>query len=675
MNTVSPYINRELSWLEFNKRVMMEAVDPDVPLLERLKFLAIFSSNLDEFFMIRVGGLQDQKEAGYSKLDISGCTPEQQLVAISRKAHELTNQRQKIYKTIKSDLEKENIVIAPDIDAELDEIAEAIFNEEIYPVISPVTISSNNPVPFIYNFRLCVYAVIKKNNIIHHSVIILPENLQRIFKVKLDKTYYLFAEDILKRYLQIVYPDYEILDSYCLRVTRNADLTLDEEESDDLLLSIKKFLKSRRKGGICRVEIDGRLPADILEKMSQEMNFDKDDVYVIDDLIDMTSLFAITGAKQELCYPQFNPVMPDGFSADSDIFEKIKKKDLIMYRPFHDFSLVSKMVAAAADDPDVLAIKMTLYRANKNSTILASLSKAVKNGKHVSVVIELKARFDEERNVDWANMLEEAGCIVTYGIAGLKIHAKNLLIVRRENGKVVRYTHMSTGNYNEFTAGIYTDVDYITADEEVGKDCAAMFNYLMGYTDIGTWNRFYLAPNYIKPKILELIDEEIAFAKAGKKARMIVKVNSIIDKLLIDKLIEASCAGVKIDMIVRGVCGIRAGIKGVTENIRVRSIIGRFLEHPRIIYFHAGGKKRVFFSTADWMERNMDRRVELFFEVLKKEPKNFLLNIIDLNMKDNQKTWIQKGAGYEKTKSADDKLCYHDYLINNIEDLHKEAQL
>lgn len=675
MNAVSPYINRELSWLEFNRRVMMEAEDESVPLLERLKFLAIFSSNLDEFFMIRVGGLQDQIEAGYKKLDIAGLDPSQQLEIISRKAHELSDLRQKLYKKVKSDLERENIVIAPAIDDELEEIAEAIFNEEIFPVISPVTLSATNPLPFIYNLRLCLYVLIKKDGVIHHSIIILPENLRRIFRVRLDKTYFIFTEDILKKYLNVVYPDYEVLDSYCLRVTRNADLTLDEEESDDLLIAIKKYLKTRKKGGICRVEIDGRLPSDILNKMADELSFSADDVYVIDDAIDMTALFSIAGERADLCYPPYKPTFPDGYTKDTNIFDFVKKHDVIMYRPFHDFGLVSRMVAAAAADPDVMAIKMTLYRTNKNSTIIESLINAVHNGKHVSVVIELKARFDEERNVDWANTLEEAGCIVTYGISGLKIHAKNLMIVRRENGKVVRYSHMSTGNFNEFTAGIYTDVDYVTADDEVGKDSAAMFNFLMGYTDIGTWNRFYLAPKYIKPKIIELIDEEIAHALAGKKARMIVKVNAIIDKTLIDKLIEASKAGVQIDLIVRGICGLRAGIKGVTENIRVKSIVGRFLEHPRIIYFHAGGKKRVFFSTADWMERNMDRRVELFFEVTKKEGRNVLYNILDLNLRDNQKSWMQKGTEYKKTKSKDDKLDYQDYLTHNINCLFEGADL
>jgi len=673
---VSPYINRELSWLEFNRRVMMEAVDESVPLLERLKFLAIFSSNLDEFFMIRVGGLRDQIEAGYDKLDASGKTPVEQLEQISSKAHELTNLRQQIFAGLKKELENEGIVIAPNLTDNLDDITEAIFNEEIYPVISPVTLSANNPMPFIHNLRLCLYVIIKKDGEVHHSTIILPESLRRMFRVKLDKTYFLFTEDILTKYLHIVYPDYEVLDSYILRVTRNADLTLDEEESDDLLLSIQNYLKSRKKGWICRVETDSRLPQEILGYMAEHLQFSKDDVYIIDDIIDMTSLFSVTGERPDLCYPPFKPVLPEDVDSTADIFEQIKKRDIIMYRPFHDFGIVSRMVAAAADDPDVMAIKMTLYRANKNSTILESLMNAARNGKHVSVVVELKARFDEARNVDWANMLEEAGCIVTYGIAGLKIHAKNLMIVRRESGRVVRYSHMSTGNFNEFTAGIYTDIDYITADEDVGKDSAAMFNLLMGYTDIGSWNRFYLAPKYIKPKLLELIDEEIAFAKAGKEAKMIVKVNAVIDRKIIDKLIEASCAGVKIELIVRGICGIRAGIKGLTENIRVRSIVGRFLEHPRIIYFHAGGKKRVFFSTADWMERNMDRRVEMFFEVTKKEGRNFLLNILDLNLLDNQKTWFQKGTEYFKTKAVKDRLNYQDFMIDNCQKLYtRKAKL
>ncbi len=515
------FINRELSWLEFNRRVLMEAVDEDVPLLERLKFLAIFSSNLDEFFMIRVGGLKDQQEAGYSKVDIAGMTPSEQLEKISETAHELTQLRQEIFTGVKKDLDDNGIVIAPEVDPELDDITEAIFNEEIYPGISPVTLSPANPMPFIYNFRLSVYVVLKKGNKISHSIIILPENIQRAFRVKLDKTYFLFAEDILKQYLHLVFPDYEIVDSYCLRVTRNADLTLDEEGSEDLLVSIKKYLKTRKKGGICRVEIDGRLPSDILDKLAELMQFEKDDVYVIDDVIDMTSLFAVIGEKPELCYTPFKQKLPARYTRKTDIFYVHKKKrDIIMYRPYHDFSFVSDLVKTASTDPDVVAIKMTVYRANKNSTIMESLMTAARNGKHVSVVVELKARFDEERNVDWANMLEEAGCIVTYGIVGLKIHSKNLLVVRKEAGRIVRYSHMSTGNFNEMTAGIYTDVDYITADEEVGKDSAALFNFLMGYTDIAEWKHFYLAPKSLKSKLLDMIDEEIEYAK--KKARRLI---------------------------------------------------------------------------------------------------------------------------------------------------------
>lgn len=666
MSEQTPFINRELSWLEFNRRVLMEAVDPDVPLLEKLKFLAIFSSNLDEFFMIRVGGLKDQQQAGYKKVDIAGMTPDKQLEKISAKAHELTSLRQEIFVDVKKDLKKEGIEIAPEVTPELEDITEAIFNEEIFPAISPVTLSSANPMPFIYNFRLSVYAVLKKGGEIYHSIIILPESLQRIFRVKLDKTYFIFAEDVLKRYLQHVFPDYEIIDSYSLRVTRNADLSLEEEGAEDLLVSIKKYLKTRKKGGICRVEVDGRLPSEILDKMAELMQFEKDDVYVIDNVIDMTSLFAVTGEKPSLCYPPFENKLPDGFTEDTDIFEFIKKKDVIMYRPYHDFSFISKLVERASKDSSVVSIKLTIYRANKNSTIMESLMRAARNGKHVSVVIELKARFDEERNVDWAAMLEEAGCIVTYGIVGLKIHSKNLLIVRKEAGKIVRYSHMSTGNFNEMTAGIYTDIDYVTADDEVGKDSAALFNFLMGYTEIADWKQFYLAPKSIKQTLLDLIDEEIEHAKAGKKAQVVVKVNSVMERLLIEKVIEASKAGVKVDFIVRGICAIQPGLKGLTENITVRSIVGRFLEHPRIVYFHAGGKERLFFSTADWMERNMDRRVELLFEVKKKHGKEFLKAILDENLEDNQKMWFQKGYEYKKDKAKKNKFNHQEHRLNTI---------
>ncbi len=387
--------------------------------------------------------------------------------------------------------------------------------------------------------------------------------------------------------------------------------------------------------------------------LQEHIGFDDEDVYIVDKPLDLTFLFALADGNPDLMYPEHKPFVPYGLTADENIFDRLKERDFIFYRPYHDFGFNSALIRRAAVDDQVLAIKMTLYRANRGSSIVESLSEAARRGKQVCVVIELKARFDEERNVGWAKKLEEAGCIVTYGIPGLKIHSKNLQIIRKEPQGIVRYSYLSTGNFNEATAKIYTDIDYITADETVGKECANLFNLLMGYTDYADWDRISVAPTGLKAKILSLIDYEIENAKAGKKAEMIVKINSLIDKELIMKLHDASRSGVKIEMIIRGICGMTAGVKWLTENIKIRSIIGRFLEHPRIICFYHGGKKRLFISTADWMERNMHSRVEQLFEITDKNAKEFMMTILSSNLKDNTKSWVLEGETYRKLKPAE----------------------
>ncbi|WP_022851797.1 polyphosphate kinase 1 [Limisalsivibrio acetivorans] len=664
------FINREISWLGFNERVLREAEDERVPLLEKLKFLAIFSSNLDEFFMIRVAGLMDQVNAGYTKTDISGHTPEELLHQISDICHKLVKDQQTIFNSVKKECAKHHIVIEPNIEGDLEEIVESIFTEEIMPLVSPVTLSSANPFPFIYNLRHCIFVELEKDGKKHYSIIIIPENLQRVFKVKLHRTYFLTSEEIIAKYLQRVFPGYDVKDSYMLRLTRNADLSVEEEEAEDLLKLIQKKLPARKKGNVVRVEIDKRAPDEVFSILKEHIHFEDEDVYVVDKPLDLTFLFAVSGENKELAYPVYTPYIPYGLKADETIFDRIKERDYIFYRPYHDFALISGLIRVAARDRDVLSIKMTLYRANKGSSIMESLAEAARAGKQVCVVIELKARFDEERNVEWATKLEEAGCIVTYGIAGLKIHSKNLMIVRKEQGRIVRYNHLSTGNYNESTANLYTDIDYLTADDEVGEECANLFNMLMGYTDYVQWKHLYPAPTHIKPKILEFIDNEMEYARKGKKAEVIVKVNSLIDKPLMEKIYDASRAGVKIKMIIRGICGITAGEKGLSENIQVRSIVGRFLEHPRIVYFHNGGKPRVFISTADWMERNMDRRVEQLFEVKDKEASRFLIKILECNLEDNTKAWELRGDVYEKVQPSSKEKpfgCQQDMIDNGIE--------
>jgi polyphosphate kinase len=647
------FINREISWLQFNERVLREAEDDSVPLLEKLKYLAIFSSNLDEFFMIRVAGLYNQIEANYATKDASGHTPRELVTKLSEVAHKLVKEQQKIFRKLIKECAKHHIVIDPEIDGELSDVVDSIFNDEILPIISPVTLSHANPFPFIYNLRQSIFVKLEKDGQTHYSIIIIPENLRRVFKVRLHRTYCLTSEAIITNHLARIYPGYKVVDSYMLRLTRNGDLTVDQDDAGDLLKTIEKKLPSRKKGSVVRVELDKTAPDEVLKFLQEQINFDDEDVYIVNRPLDLTFLFSIIDLNDELVYPEHKPFVPYGLKADEHIFDKLKERDYMFYRPYHDFSFNAALIRRAAIDEQVLAIKMTLYRANKGSSIVESLAEAARRGKQVCVVIELKARFDEERNVGWAKKLEEAGCIVTYGIAGLKIHAKNLLIVRKEPQGIVRYSYLSTGNFNEATAQIYTDIDYITADEEVGRECANLFNTIMGYTEYADWNRLSLAPNHLKRKILSLIDFEIEQAQAGKKAEMIIKVNSLIDNELIMKLHDASRAGVKIDMIIRGVCGMTAGVKGLTENISIRSIVGRFLEHPRILCFHNAGKKRLFISTADWMERNMHNRVEHLFEITDKNGKDFLMTILNSNLKDNVKAWVLEGETYRKLKPAE----------------------
>jgi len=668
--------NRELSWLSFNKRVILQAVDENVPLLEKLKFLAISSSNLDEFFMVRVGGLLDHIAAGYTEKDLSGLTSSQQLKEISAECHNLTSIQSKLYYDLKQRCAEEKIYIEAPIQKNFEWI-ESLFHEEIFPVISPVTLGPANPFPFLANLRLCILVKIKQNDKIYDSLIMIPEMLDRVYNLKKNgRSYYYTVEQIIINFLATIYKGYEIIDSFVFRITRNADLSLQDEEVEDLLILIEKYLDKRQKSNAVRLEVNKPLPQDLKRKFYEFFNITDSHIYELNHPLDLTFLFDISENNEKYYYPGFDPVLPDDVKF-KDLFDYLKTKDLTLYRPYHDFGLIGNFVQQAADDRNVLSIKMTLYRANENSKIIESLAKAAKNGKHVCVVIELKARFDEERNVEWAKRLENAGCIVTYGFMNLKVHAKALLIVRKENGKIQRYVHLSTGNYNEKTAGLYTDIDYLTTDNQITEETVNLFNYLMGYSDIYKWKlsenteqKITTAPNSLREKLLELIDEEIKNARKGKKGHIIAKINSLYDKEITLKLYEASSAGVKVELIVRGICSLKPQVKGLSENISVKSIVGRFLEHPRILYFLSSGSHRVFISTADWMVRNMDRRVELLTEIEDKESKKFLRKLLQDNLKDRAKSWYMKDDKYFKLNQKNNPGYNYqeEYLtdINNI---------
>ena len=662
------YIGRELSWLAFNERVLSEAQDMHNPLMEKLKFTAIFSSNMDEFFMVRVAGLIEQISAGYKKTDIAGYMPEEQLVAVSKETRRLIEKQQDIFRELTAELEKCGIIFNPAITDEYYEETENIFIDAIMSVVSPVTLDPAHPFPFIYNKRMSLIAALEKHGKEYFSLIMLPENIRRYFVIhKGNKKIIFTVEEVIKTHIQKLFRGYEVKSVNVFRLTRNTDIEMRSEEMADIILSMKDFLSRRVKGAVTRVEIESDTPEYIVEFLQQMVNFKDMDTQYIQGVIDLTFLFSLSSIMPNMQFPPHTSFTVPDLPENSDIFNRIKEKDVFFFRPYYSFSTVSKLIAIAAADKDVLAIKMTLYRTNRDSSILASLVKAAKSGKQVSVVVELKARFDEERNIDWAKNLEDAGCIVTYGIAGLKIHAKCLLIVRREQESIKRYTHIATGNYNENTAALYTDVDLITSDDCIGRDAAQLFNYLMAYTEEQSWRVLSVAPFNLRENIYKLFDNEIKQAKAGRKAYVIMKMNSLIDKDIIDKMYEASNAGVKIDLIVRGICGLKAGCKGFSSNIRVRSIVGRLLEHSRIFYFENAGSPRYFIASADMMPRNLNRRVELMTEIYDDDFKKALSKCLDITLKDNMKAWQLHGDTFKKVIKADDEEAVNsqEYFMNN----------
>lgn len=662
------YIGRELSWLAFNERVLSEAQDIYNPLMEKLKFTAIFSSNMDEFFMVRVAGLIEQISAGYTKTDIAGYTPEEQLVAVSKETRRLIEKQQSIFRELIMELEKYNVLFNPVLNDEYYEDTEDIFIDAVMSVVSPVTLDPAHPFPFIYNKRMSLIAALEKQDREYFSLIMLPENIRRYFVVhKGGKKIIWTVEEVIKRHIQKLFRGYNVKTVNVFRVTRNTDIDMRSEEVADIILSMKDFLSRRVKGSVTRVEIEADTPAYIVEFLQKMVNFKDMDTQYIQGVIDLTFLSSLSSLMPNMQFPVHKSFSVPDLPENSEIFNRIKEKDIFFFRPYYSFSTVSKLISIAAEDNDVLAIKMTLYRTNRDSSILASLLKAAKSGKQVSVVVELKARFDEERNIDWAKNLEDAGCIVTYGIAGLKIHAKSLLIVRREQESIKRYTHIATGNYNENTAAFYTDVDLITSDDCIGRDAAQLFNYLMAYTEEQSWKALSVAPFNLRENLYKLFDNEIKQAKEGRKAHIIMKMNSLIDKAMIDKMYEASNAGVRIDLIVRGVCGLKAGCKGFSSNIKVRSIIGRLLEHSRIFYFENAGNPRYFIASADMMPRNLNRRVELMTEINDEDFKNALNKFLDITLKDNMKAWQLIGDTFIKIKKSDDEYAVNsqEYFMNN----------
>ncbi|MCR4797646.1 MAG: RNA degradosome polyphosphate kinase [Lachnospiraceae bacterium] len=665
-NHVSYYENRELSWLKFNQRVLNEAKDNNLPLLERIKFLAITASNLDEFFMVRVASLKDMEHAGYTKCDLAGMDPSMQLEAIHSAAKSFMEQQNNTYnRSIKPRLEKIGVQIIDayeNLSPKQEAYADSYFTETIYPVLTPLAVDASRPFPLIANKSLNIAALVTaKNDSKLQKVkakkgenefvtVQVPSVLPRFVEIPAEEGYnesYVLLEQIIEKNLDKLFLNYNVICAYPYRIMRNADLSFDEDEAADLLKEIQKSLKKRQWGEVIRLEVDSGIDKRILKFLEKNLSVSKEAIYQMNAPIDLTFLMKLNGALdyKEHRYPAYTPQHHDRIKPGDNLFDCISKGDIFLHHPYETFQPVVDFISQASVDPDVLAIKQTLYRVSGNSPIIASLARAAENGKQVTVLVELKARFDEENNINWAKRLEKAGCHVIYGLVGLKTHCKIALVVRKEEEGIKRYVHLGTGNYNDSTAKLYTDCGLFTCSELIGEDATAVFNMLSGYSEPAQWNKLVVAPIWLRKKFYELIDREISHAKMGKEALIVAKMNSLCDQQMIAKLYEASSCGVKIHLIVRGICCLRVGIPGVSENITVCSIVGNFLEHSRIFYFYNNGLEEIYMGSADWMPRNLDRRVEIIFPVEDEEAMAKAKHILDVQLKDNKNAYYMNSEG------------------------------
>ncbi len=645
------YLNRELSWLKFNLRVLREAQDKRNPLLERVRFIGITGANLDEFYMIRVAGLRQQLESGVNKRDPSGRTVEEQLREIAADARELVKKQYNYLRVLRREMEKEDISFSTveQLPAKNRAWTEEYFRHTIYPVLTPLAVDSSHPFPFLLSRSLNLAVELRQGKEVKMAVIQVPSVLPRIVETPASgrTRWFVFLEEIIRAYCGELFHGYIVHDVTAFRITRNADLDIDEEDAQDLLAEVEKSLRQRRRGQTVRLEIARSAGKTLREFITDSLMIGEQDVFEIRGPIDTSYLmrFADTITYSRLRYEPFTPAMPADLVGEDDIFAALRRRDILLHHPYESFAPVVEFINRAAADPQVLAIKQTLYRVGGDSPIVNALALAAENGKQVTVLVELKARFDEENNILWARRLEEAGCHVIYGLVGLKTHAKIALVVRKESAGIKRYVHLGTGNYNDVTAKLYTDLGMFSTNDQLGADASAFFNVISGYSDPPVWNKITVAPLGLRQKFVELIDREISFARDGKPARIIAKINSLVDRDMVRKLYEASHAGVRIDLIVRGICQLRPGIRGVSDTIAVRSIVGRFLEHSRIFYFANGGDERVFLASADWMSRNLNERVELLFPVDDPAHVQRIKAILDLFLQDNQKAYTMGNDG------------------------------
>lgn len=675
------FFNRELSWLKFNNRVLSEAGDTATPLLERLRFIAITASNLDEFFMIRVAGLKHQLESGINKTDAAGLTVAQQLERISETAHELVKNQYKQLRTLIPALCDAKLCLRS-IDAlspQQQEWLDHTFHRTIYPVLTPLGVDASHPFPFLANRSLNLAVQLTRPDEDEPAIAIIPvpSVLPRLLEVPFapqEERHFLFLEDIIAAYCSRLFQGYTLSQPLFFRITRNADMFIDEDEAEDLLEEVESALKQRKRGPAVRLEVSKHGNKELQAALQEELDISGQDIYEINGPLDTTCFFRfadISGAAH-LRHAPYQAPLPAALAEAEDIFAAIRQSDILLHHPYESFEPVVDFIRQAALDPQVLAIKQTLYRVSGNSPIVRALMEAAENGKQVTVLVELKARFDEENNIQWAKRLEEAGAHVIYGLMGLKTHSKIALVVRQEEDGICRYVHLGTGNYNDSTARIYTDLGLFTANDAFGADASSFFNMLSGYSDPPVWNKFIVAPLNMRERFYELVDEQIAAAQNGQPAHISAKMNSLIDKGIILKLYEASAAGVSIDLIIRGICGLRPGIPGVSDNITVRSIVGRFLEHHRIFIFGVCDEAKVYLSSADWMPRNLNERVELLFPIDDIRHAARIRAMFSLFLKDGRKAHVLRSDGvYRRVDKKIDAFSSQDDFCRQA---HKAAQ-
>ncbi|MBZ0200939.1 MAG: polyphosphate kinase 1 [Ignavibacteriaceae bacterium] len=680
------FFNRDLSWVEFNRRVLDEALNSELPLLEKVKFISIFHSNLDEFYMIRISGLKEQVAANILEPTIDGLTPREQLQKIEKAIKPMLQQTMDLWtKEIVPALREHNIFVSRynELTDSVKEKLTDYFKKEIFPVLTPLAFDPGRPFPYISNLSLSLAILVRKpNGENHFARVKVPSILPRLMQIDhiLGTTpkngngkfcaKYIWLGDIIKANLSLLFPGMEVVEAHRFRITRDTDIELQEDEADDLLRVIEENIRQRRFGRVVRLEVARKMPTFMLDTLMENLLISREDVHVLDGPLGLSDIMILYDLPlHQIKTKAYYPVIPRPFEDGEDVFTTIKQKDVLLHHPYHSFSPVIDFIKQASKDPDVLAIKQTLYRVGANSPIVKSLIEAAERGKQVAVLVELKARFDEENNIFWARELEKVGVHVVYGLVGLKTHAKMTLVVRRESDGVHRYVHLATGNYNASTAKLYTDLGLFTCDNDICADVSDIFNYLTGYSKQTTFRKLIVAPIDMRESFLNMIMREIENKNAGLEAHIIIKINSLVDPTLISALYEASNNGVKIELIIRGICCLVPGVAGLSENIKVTSIVGRFLEHSRIFYFYNAGKENIYLSSADLMQRNLDRRVEIAFPIEDEQLKSTLKRtLLRVTLLDNVKArTLKTDMSYQSVEvnEGEKKINSQEWLMNH----------